>query len=61
MNWRDMKDFPICRERVLLYDPALGIVLAYFETGRGWTSTDASNRVQINPTHWHPLPALPVQ
>jgi hypothetical protein len=58
-GWRQMRDFPICRERVLVYDPALGIVMAYFETGRGWTDTDASNRVMIKPTHWHPLPKHP--
>ena len=59
-GWRPIKSAPKDGRTVLIYDPVEGMALAYWGRGSRLWLTQGETRL-FRPTHWAPLPPLPVQ
>lgn len=55
-NWQPIETAPKDEKNILLYDADLGVVRGYCDSEGDWFAG-----VWIQPTHWMPLPAPPVE
>jgi hypothetical protein len=63
-EWQPIETAPKNGINILVFDPDnnsdVGVVIAnYFEDNKCWFITWDDTEIEINPTHWMPLPKPP--
>jgi hypothetical protein len=65
MEWQPIETAPKDGTDILMYGEDVGIAAGCYYTREeagcfaGWFGTCADGRVNVNPTHWMPLPPAP--
>lgn len=67
-GWRPIESAPRNWDDVLVFSPehegfnCEGVFSAFYDTeNKGWFTFFANGNMRLNPTHWMPLPAAPMQ